>query len=311
MAEKIVISEPMLYPEKALSILRNVGDIKSKRFERTELEREVQDATVLLVWIRDRVDRALIDIASRLKVIGTASAGVNHIDIEAAEARGIKVVNAPGQNARAVAEFTFGLLIDITRRIVESFDSVRNGIWNPIGYPGFELKGKTLGVIGIGRIGSRVALLARAFEMKTIACDPYVPEEYAERIGVALVSFDELVSTSDYITLHVPLTDETRQMINADSVKKMKKGVYIVNTARGEVVDEDAIIDGLMNNKIAGYAADVLWGEPPENSRIFRLLREGRLKNTVITSHIAATGAQALENCGVYTANEVIKALGR
>ncbi|MFQ5522797.1 MAG: hydroxyacid dehydrogenase [Acidimicrobiia bacterium] len=246
------------------------------------------EAEGLIVRSATKVDARLLDEAPRLRVIGRAGVGVDNIDMEAASERGIAVFNAPEGNTVAAAEMTMAVLLATMRKVAAADRSIRAGRWDRSAFRGVELRGKTLGLVGAGRIGREVARRCRAFGMEVIAFDPYLAEEAAEALGIQLVSFDRLIEEADVISLHVPLTDETRGLIDAEVLRRMKKGSFLVNVSRGGVIDEEALARTLGEGSIAGAALDVYAVEPlPSESP----LREA--PNLVLTPHLGASTHEA------------------
>ena len=312
---KILVTVPLVDPDvgpEAMRLLQEVGEVEVRPMMTDQLKDAIRNYDAIIVSVWHRITRDIIDAGKNLKVIGTASVGTDHIDVEYAESKGIKVVSAAGASTYSVAEFTFGLLLMMVKRIPENMNKVRGGEWGSLLTPGVELFGKTLGIIGLGRIGSYVASIASAFRMRVLAYDPFVDRErFIEVNAVKVDSLDELLKQSDFITIHTSLTKESRGLIGKREVGLMKDGVYIVNTARGEVVDENAILEGLRSGKIAGYAADVLTGEPPteETSPLLRAFKRGDVPNLFITSHIAGVTRESVKRYTLYVAKGVRDAL--
>jgi D-3-phosphoglycerate dehydrogenase / 2-oxoglutarate reductase len=254
----------------------------------------------LLVRSNTKVTAEVIEAARRLKVIGRAGTGVDNINLEAATNKGIVVMNAPGGNSISVAELTMGLMLAMTRAVPQASVSTKEGKWDKKDLIGVELKDKTLGVVGFGKIGMEVAKRARAFQMNLLVYDPYVSERLAQDFNVKLVSLDELFAGSDLITLHVPLIDATRHLISTQTIAKMKTGVRIINTARGELINESDLAAALDSGKVAAAALDVLSEEPPPAGN--PLLRHPKV---IVTPHIAASTAEAQEIVGVEIAEQV------
>ena len=257
------------------------------------------DADALVVRSAVQADDALMEHAPKLRVIGRAGVGVDNIDAEAATRRGIVVMNTPGANAIAVAELTLCLMIALARKVAAANASMHAGKWEKKSLQGSELRGKTLGILGLGRIGLEVAKRARGFGLEIIGSDPFVSAAVARENGIKLVSLEELIAGSDYLTLHVGLTPQTAGIINAKNIAAMKKGVRIINCARGELVDELALAEALKSGHVAGAALDVLTEEPPKNSPFFGL------DNVILTPHIAGSTAEAQEAVGVQIAMQV------
>jgi D-3-phosphoglycerate dehydrogenase len=257
------------------------------------------DADALVVRSAVQVDDALMGQAPKLRVIGRAGVGVDNIDAEAATRRGIVVMNTPGANAVAVAELTLGLMIALARKVPAANASMHAGKWEKKSLQGAELRGKTLGILGLGRVGLEVARRARAFGLEVIGSDPFVSAAIARENGIKLVSLDEMIAGSDYITLHVGLTPQTAGVINAKSIAAMKKGVRIINCARGELVEDAALIEALKSGHVAGAALDVFTVEPLKDSPYTEL------DNVILSPHIAGSTAEAQEAVGIQIARQV------
>src|SRR5579872_1769204 len=245
----------------------------------------------------------LIGRAERLKVIGRAGVGVDNVDVEAATRRGIVVANAPESTVVSAAEHTIGLLVALARNIPQAHAALQPGRWQRKSYGGIELAGKTLGVLGFGRIGQQVARRALGLGMRVVAYDPYVAAERFRELGVERVETPEDVyDVAEFVTLHLPLTDETRKSIDADAFARMRDGVRIVNAARGQLVDEDALLDALRSGKVAGAALDVFSAEPYSGPLL-------ELDSVVVTPHLAASTDEAQDRAGVIVAEQVAAAL--
>ena len=257
------------------------------------------DADALVVRSAVQVDDALMEHAPKLRVIGRAGVGVDNIDAEAATRRGVVVMNTPGANAVAVAELAICLMIALARKVPAANTSMHAGKWEKKSLQGAELRGKTLGILGLGRVGLEVARRAKAFGMEIIGSDPFVSAAVARENGIRLVALDELFAGSDYLTLHVGLTPQTAGIINAKTLAAMKKGIRIVNCARGELVDDVALADALKSGQVAGAALDVFPVEPPKDSPYFGL------DNAILTPHIAGSTAEAQEAVGIQIARQV------
>ncbi len=257
------------------------------------------DADALVVRSAVQVDDALMEKASKLRVIGRAGVGVDNIDAEAATRRGIVVMNTPGANAVAVAELTIGLMLALARKVPAANATMHAGKWEKKSLQGAELKNKTLGILGLGRVGLEVARRARGFGVEIIGSDPFVSAAIARENGILLVSVDELFAKSDYLTLHVGLTPQTHGILNAKTLAGMKKGVRIINCARGELVEDIALVDALKSGQVAGAALDVFVEEPPKNSPYTGL------DNVILTPHIAGSTAEAQEAVGIQIARQV------
>lgn len=299
---KILVSDHL--HEAGIELLRQHAEVEvATGLSKEELIEKIRDKDGLLVRSATKVTRDVIEAAENLKVIGRAGVGVDNIDIKAATERGIIVVNAPEASSITVAEHTIGLMLALARRIPQANASLKAGKWEKKKFLGIELRGKTLGVIGMGRIGSQVVRKAKAFEMHCIAYDPYISKKLAEELGVEVVELDELLARSDFITIHVPLTEQTRHLINAEAIAKMKDGAYLINAARGGVVDEAALYDALRSGKLAGAALDVFEKEPPFGSPLLEL------DNCIVTPHLGASTEEAQRYASLIACEEVLKVL--
>jgi D-3-phosphoglycerate dehydrogenase len=259
----------------------------------------VADADALVVRSAVQADDALMACAPKLRVIGRAGVGVDNIDADAATRRGIVVMNTPGANAVAVAELTIGLMLALARKVPAANAGMHAGRWEKKNLQGMELRGKTLGVLGLGRIGLEVAKRAKGFGLEIIGSDPFVSAAVARENGIKLVTLDELIAGSDYITLHVGLTPQTTGVINAKTLAAMKKGVRIINCARGELIDDVALVDALKSGQVAGAALDVFAVEPAKDTPY------AEMDNVILTPHIAGSTAEAQEAVGIQIARQV------
>jgi D-3-phosphoglycerate dehydrogenase len=257
------------------------------------------DADALVVRSAVQVDDALMGQAPKLRVIGRAGVGVDNIDAEAATRRGIVVMNTPGANAVAVAELTICLMLALARKLPTANAGMHAGRWEKKNLQGMELRGKTLGILGLGRIGLEVAKRAKGFGLEIVGSDPFVSAAVARESGIKLVTLDELIAGSDYLTLHVGLTPQTTGVINAKTLAKMKKGVRIVNCARGELINDAALVEALNSGQVAGAALDVFAEEPVKDSPY------AELDNVILTPHIAGSTAEAQEAVGIQIAHQV------
>lgn len=269
-----------------------------------EIMELVKDIDAIAVRSDTRVTAEVIAAAPKLKVVGRAGVGVDNIDIEAATDRGVIVMNTPTGNTLATAELTFTHMLCGTRPIVQACAGMRAGRWDRKKFTGFELNSKKLGVLGMGRIGSEVAKRAKAFDMVVLAYDPYLTESRAKTLGVQLSTLDEVIEGADYITVHMPLTAETKHMLNADAFSRMKEGVRVFNCARGGIIDEAALIDALNSGKVAAAGLDVYEDEPPPEESPLR-----KIENLVLTPHLGASTQEAQENVGIEVARQMIEAL--
>ena len=271
---------------------------------REDLERALAGAQALIVRSETRVTAELLARAPRLQVIARAGTGVDTIDVPAATRRGIAVMNTPGANTVSAAEHAMGLLLALVRHIPWAADAMRQGQWDRKRFEGTELRGKTIGVVGLGRIGGHVAQLARAFGMQVVAHDPYLLRERAAELQVRLLPLDDLLRQSDVVTLHVAHTEQTHHLINADRLKLMKPTAVLINTARGELVDEAALAEAVQAKRIAGAAVDVFAVEPLPADAPLR-----RLDRVILTPHLAASTAEAQERVSLEICTAVRDAL--
>ena len=294
---KIVIADKI--SSSAAAIFGEHGDWKVVTTDKETLAGELATADAILVRSATFVDAAMMDKAPKLRVIGRAGVGVDNVDLEAATKRGIVVMNTPGGNAVAVAEHTLALMLALARHLVRADSTMHAGKWEKKTLQGTELRGKTLGIVGLGRVGVEVSRRALAFGMKVVAHDPYVAPSLAQQLNITLGSLDEVFAQSDYITLHVGLTPQTQGMINAESIRKMKKGVRLVNCARGELLNEPAVIEALQSGQLGGAALDVYSHEPLKDSPL------ATLPNVILTPHIAGSTHEASEAVGVQIALQV------
>src|SRR4030066_1137397 len=290
---KVLISDSI--STKGVEILKKAGlDVDVKTGMKPEgVVAVIGDYHGLAVRSATKVTAKLIDAATNLKVIGRAGSGLDNVDLTAATKKGIVVMNAPGGNTITTAEHTFSLMCAMARQIPQATASMREGKWEKKRFMGVELFNKTLGVIGIGNIESQVARRAQAFAMNVIAYDPFLSEEKAKDMGVEKVALEELYRRSDFITIHTPITAETRNMINKDKIKIMKNEVRIINCARGGIVNEKDLYDALVEGKVAGAALDVFEKEPPEHNPLLTL------DGIVCTPHLGAATKEAQENVAI------------
>lgn len=292
----IVVADDL--PSTALDILRAEGwtvDARSGRSAEA-LAADLRDADALVVRSATRVTDVLIAAAPRLRAIARAGTGVDNVNVEAASARGIVVMNAPGANSISVAELTMAQLLALARRLPAADASMKAGKWDKKSFLGEEVRGKVLGLAGLGRIGQEVARRAQAFEMTVIAHDPFISAQVAAGLGVELVSLDELCARADYLSLHMPVTPQTRHLFNRERLARCKRGLKILNTARGELVDEVALVEALRSGHIGGAALDVFAQEPTTDHTL------QQLPQVVASPHIAASTREAQELVGVETA---------
>jgi D-3-phosphoglycerate dehydrogenase len=300
---KIVVCDPV--SPKGIALLQQRPEFQvvvlPKRLTEAELLPVVADATALVVRSETKVTRKVIEAAKKLRVVGRAGVGVDNVDVEAATQHGIVVMNTPGGNTVTTAELSFAMLLALARKVPQAHASMTAGKWDRKLFQGAELLGKTLGVLGMGRIGTEVAKRALAFGMRVIAYDPYLTEDRAKAIGAEFAdSVDDLYRAADFITVHMPVTPETKHMLNAAAFAKMKPGVRLVNCARGEIIVENDLIAALESGKVASAALDVYSVEPLPADHPFR-----KQPNLILTPHLGASTQEAQEKCGIEVA-EVI-----
>jgi D-3-phosphoglycerate dehydrogenase len=269
-----------------------------------ELKQAIQDADALIIRSATKVSAELMEAAPRLKVVGRAGTGLDNVDIAAASKRGIVVMNTPGGNTITTAEHAISLLLALARNIPQAAQSLREGHWEKKKFQGTEIFNKNLGIIGLGRIGSTVAERALGLRMRVLAYDPFITREVAQGMGVELVSLDELLARSDFITLHVPKTKDTAKLLGKKAFRKMKPGVRLINCARGGLIDEEALLEALKEGKVAGAALDVFESEPPSPDWPLR-----QWPNLICTPHLGASTEEAQANVAVAIAEQVLEYL--
>jgi D-3-phosphoglycerate dehydrogenase len=294
---RVIVADPI--DAAAVKLLSGEFEVVDVSKTPEKLSEVMPEASAILVRSRTKVNKALIDQGQKLKVIGRAGVGVDNVDLVAAGQRGIVVVNAPAAASTSVAELTVGLLVAVARNFSNHVPSMKQGKWTK-GGQGLELLGRTVGFVGYGRIAREVAIRLKGFGMKVQAYDPFLT---STPDGTPLISLDELLKTSDVVSLHANATEANRHMINRDALSKMKKGAIIVNVARGALIDEQALLDALDAGQLAGVALDVFEEEPPKNPK---LLAHPLI---VATPHIGALTREAQERAGMVVARDVIKVL--
>ncbi len=296
---RVLIREEIAEP--GVRLLRERFEVDEDRD--SPLEEIIGGYDAIVIRSASKLTAELIERADRLKVIGRAGVGVDNVDVEAATRRGIVVANAPESNVVSAAEHTIGLLVALSRNIAQAHAALKQGRWERSKWAGVELADKTLGVLGFGRIGQQVARRAQGLGMRVVAYDPFVSEERFRELGAERVeTVDEVLAASDFLTLHLPLTPETRGSIDAAAFSKMRDGVRLVNAARGELVDEAALVDALRSGKVAGAAVDVYAQEPYSGPLL-------ELDQVVVTPHLAASTAEAQDRAGIIVAEQVAAAL--
>jgi len=288
-------------PEVA-EILGNAPGIKvdvKTGMKPDELKAVIKDYDALIVRSSTRVTAEIIEAAVKLSAVGRAGTGVDNIDIPAASKRGIVVMNTPGGNTVTTAEHAIAMMVSLARKIPQATASMKAGLWEKGKFMGNEYCNKTLGIIGLGRVGAVVADRAMGLKMNVIAHDPFISPEVAEQMGVKLVSLDELYAHSDFITVHSPLSQETKNLVNADAFAKMKQGVFLIHCARGGIVNEKALYDALKSGKVAGAAIDVFEEEPTQNMDLIGL------SNVICTPHLGASTDEAQTNVAIAIAHQI------
>jgi len=293
--------------DSGLAILRAADDVEldyRPGLKGAELLRAVAESDALITRSGTAVTQELVDAGTRLRIVGRAGVGLDNVDVDACTERGILVINAPTANIMSATEHTMAMMLSLCRNTPEAHASVKRGEWTRAKFMGTELDGKTLGVIGLGRIGTRVTARARAFGMRVIAYDPYISAAAFDRAEAERVTLDELLARADVITVHTPLTVETHGMLGAAEIAKMKQGVLVLNIARGGIYDETALAEALNGGKIAGAAIDVYEDEPPGKDH--PLLNA---KNAILSPHIGANTIEAQDRVAVQTAEMVVEAL--
>ncbi|WP_199425941.1 phosphoglycerate dehydrogenase [Thermaerobacillus caldiproteolyticus] len=298
---RVLVSDSI--SEEGLAPLQKSEHIEIVQKHVTEVEDRLHEFDALLVRSATKVTEELLSKMPNLKIVGRAGVGVDNIDVDAATKHGVVVINAPNGNTISTAEHTFAMMASLVRHIPQAHISVKSREWNRSVFVGTELHGKHLGVIGFGRIGSEVAKRARAFGMKVHVYDPFLTKERAEKLGVSVCTLDEVLAVSDIITVHTPLTKETKGLLGEKNLAKTKKGVYLINCARGGIIDEQALVKFLKNGHVAGAALDVFEQEPPGDHPLLSL------DNVVVTPHLGASTVEAQLNVATQVAEEVLQFL--
>ena len=299
---KVLVTDPIA--QEGVDYLRREAEVDVRlKPSPEELLTMIGAYDGLIVRSETKVTRAVIEAGKQLQVIGRAGSGVDNIDLDAATERGVLVVNAPQGNTISAAEHAIGLMFALARNLTGAYASLRAGKWERQRFLGTELRGKTLGLLGLGQVGSEVARRARGLDMRVLACDPFLPPERFQGLGVEPVSFEELLGESDFISLHMRLTPNTRDMLSAEQFAQMKPGVRIINTARGELIDENALIAAIDEGRVAGAAIDVFREEPPGETP---LLTHDRI---LVTPHLGAATEEAQERAALDVAEQVLAVL--
>jgi D-3-phosphoglycerate dehydrogenase len=293
---KVIVADNI--SERGVQLLKEQPGWNTVLTTKDTLNAEIADADALIVRSATKVTAELLDQAKKLRAVGRAGVGVDNIDLEAATQRGVLVMSTPGGSSVSVAEHTFALLLALVRQLPKFDAAMREGRWEKSS-SGAEVRSKTLGLIGLGRIGSEVASRAEAFDMRVVAYDPFISEAAARELSVELVPLDQLLGECDFISLHTAVSPQTREMINAGSIAKMKKGVRIINAARGELINEADLAAAIKSGHVAGAALDVFAEEPPKNCPLIGL------PNVITTPHVAGSTAEAQEELGTQVAVQI------
>jgi len=299
--KKVLVSDPL--SNKGLEILGGAKNLKvdiQPGLSPEELKKIIPEYDAIIIRSETKLKRDIIEAATRLKVIGRAGIGLDNVDLPAATKKGIVVMNTPQENAIAAAEHTIAMMLSISRKIPQATSSMRGGKWEKKKFMGVELYNKTLGLVGIGVIGTVVADRARGLKMKVIGYDPYLSPEVAGKKGVDLVSLDELLARADFISVHTPLTEETRSLIDKSAMTKMKKGVILINCARGGIINEKDLYEAIKGERVAGAALDVFEKEPAVGNPLLEL------EEVVSTPHLGASTGEAQENVAIAIAQQVV-----
>ena len=304
--KKVLVTD--LISEEGIKKLREFAEVDVELgLSKEELKERIAGYDALTVRSGTKVTKEIVEAGSegKLKVIGRAGVGVDNIDVETATEKGIMVVNAPAANTISAAEHTIAMLLGLSRKIPAANVSLKSGVWERKKHMGVEVNGKVLGIIGLGRVGSEVVKKAKGLGMRVVAYDPFISQDKAGELGITLSGFKEVLSLSDFISLHTPLTKETHHMVGAKEFELMKTGVRVINCARGGLIDEHALKDAIKSGKVAGAALDVFEEEPPSSGE--RELLE--LEEVVVTPHLGASTEEAQKAAAIIIAEEVINAL--
>ncbi len=299
---KVLVSDSL--SSEGLDILKEHFTVDvSTGLSEDELVEKIKDFDALVIRSGTQVTQRVIEAADNLKIVGRAGVGVDNVDVDAATKKGIIVANAPEGNMISAAEHTIAMMMSMSRNIPQANASLKAREWNRKKFTGIEVKGKTLGVIGLGRIGSEVAKRASGMEMNLLGYDPFISEKRAEELGVRLCTVNEIAEEADYITVHTPLIKETRNILDDEQFALMKDGVRIINCARGGIISEEALAKALASGKVGGAALDVFINEPPFDSPLLDF------DNVIVTPHLGASTEEAQVNVAVDIANEVVSVL--
>jgi D-3-phosphoglycerate dehydrogenase len=293
---KVLISDKLSQQGKDILQRRGVEFEEKTGLTPEELKEAIGQYDGIIIRSGTKLTRDVLENAGQLKAIARAGVGLDNVDIPTATEKGIVVMNTPGGNTVSTAELTFSMLLALSRKIPQAWDSLRKGEWKRSKFRGVEVRNKTLGIIGLGRIGTQLSKYAKAFDMRVLGYDPYVSAERAQQIGVEMVDLEQLFGESDYISVHTPLTAETKDLLGKEAIGKMKPGARILNCARGGIANEEALIEALQEGKLAGAAVDVWTKEPPSGNPLLEM------ENVVATPHLGASTTEAQDNVAVEAA---------
>ena len=306
----LIIDEVDACIAEELSKVMDVDIAEKMPLTHAELKERIAPYDVLIMRVDPKIDAELLDAAENLKFIGVCSVGLNHVDMDAAKAKGIAVQNAPGLNGNAVAELTLCKMLELARNTITANNDVKyKHEWNKYKFMGSELKGKTVGILGFGRIGQRVGFLCRAFGMKVLAYDPYLPMEIFEKEQAQGTQTDPffVLHNADFVTIHVPLNDETRNLVCKEQIDQMRPGAFVLNMSRGGIVNEEDAYEALQSGKLGGYATDVMVDELSEGSDFHSPLFD--CDNFIVTPHIGAQSVDAARAIGQFIVGKCREAL--
>jgi D-3-phosphoglycerate dehydrogenase len=299
---KILVGDPIA--EDGLAILRQVGEVEEKiGLGEAELVAIAPRYDAIMVRSGTRITRPVLEAASKLQIVGRAGVGVDNIDVPAATEKGVIVVNSPGGNTIAVAELALGMMLSLVRKLIPAHNSVASGEWKRSKFLGTELQGKTLGIVGVGRIGVEVARRAQSFGMNVVGYDPFLGSGRAAQLSIEALSLEELWPRCDFITLHTPLTPQTRHLVNAQVLARMKPTAILLNCARGGIIDETALYEALKAGQLGGAGLDVFESEPPTSSPLLEL------PNVVLTPHLGASTEEAQVEVALDVARQIVDVL--
>ncbi|XP_043473532.1 D-3-phosphoglycerate dehydrogenase-like [Leptopilina heterotoma] len=301
--KSVLVSDPV--DESCIKLLTSHGIQVTAKYKlpKDELIKELQNHQALIVRSETKVTADVLDAVSNLKVVGRAGTGVDNIDVPAATKNGVIVLNTPAANSISACELTCALISSLARNVVQASQSLKEGRWDRKLYSGFELYGKTLGVVGMGRIGREVAIRMKSFGMKIIAFDPLLKDQDAEELKIQKAELDEIWPVADYITVHTPLIPQTKNLVNATTLAKCKQGVYVINVARGGIINEEDLLNSIKSGHCGGAALDVYIEEPPKNPITLELIKHPKV---VATPHLGASTAEAQQRVALEVAEQFL-----